>query len=108
MTANFGAWLTHRVGGKWCVAPRMSQRLRDKGYVVALPMARYHELTREWERENYGATLEALRVHAPAMLETLKAIANRPLPNAHTGGYADVCHELQDLAVQTIQIVEAA
>lgn len=48
--APFLDWLADRVGTRqWVVAPRLTARLRDKGYALALPQARYTTLQTEWQ-----------------------------------------------------------
>lgn len=59
----FHVWLTQRVG-KWVVAPRLTPRLKAKGYVVAIPPAEYnrrHE-AHEAAREALASSLEPMRM----------------------------------------------
>lgn len=55
----FSDWLTERYG-RWCVASRLTQRLRDKGYDKALSQARFTALRQEFDAEEAeGAKLRA-------------------------------------------------
>lgn len=50
MNATFSDWLATRLGTRhWCVAPRLTQRLKDRGYHVAVPQARYTALEDEYD-----------------------------------------------------------
>lgn len=68
---TFGDYLIERYGAGWVVAPRMSARLRDRGYTAAITPARYQAEKDAWERATYGATLKHLRAAAPDMLAAL-------------------------------------
>jgi hypothetical protein len=42
-------WLERRVGtGAWCVAQRLTPRMRDKGYALAISPKRFRELETEY------------------------------------------------------------
>lgn len=46
---RFLPWLRNRLGtDKWCVAPRLTDRLRDKGYSLTVSQSKYTSLRREW------------------------------------------------------------
>ncbi len=48
--APFLDWLVVRVGAAhWVVAPRLSPRMKEKGYALAIPPARYTALQAEWQ-----------------------------------------------------------
>lgn len=38
---GFGRWLTNQLGGQWCVANRLTDALRGRGYDVAISQTRY-------------------------------------------------------------------
>lgn len=69
---EFGYHLS-QTQGRWCIAPRLTARLRDSGYAVALTQKRYTELRHAWERERYGATLDGIEAAGPQMLAALVA-----------------------------------
>lgn len=73
---SFTDWLALRVGTRrWCVARRLTARLREKGYRKAIPASRYAALEQEYERWVYGAPLDTLRAAAPEMLRALRVAA---------------------------------
>lgn len=48
---NYPSHIDHmreRYDRKWCVAPRLTDRLRAKGYDVAIPAKRYALIYRDW------------------------------------------------------------
>lgn len=45
---QFSEFLRSRYGSTWVIAPRLTARLRDKGYTVAIGQARYGALRDEW------------------------------------------------------------
>lgn len=63
-------WLSERLGTrKWVIEPRLTARLKEKGYEVALSGKRYSELEVDYEREVYGAPLKSLHAAAPDLLK---------------------------------------
>jgi hypothetical protein len=45
-------WLAGRLGTRqWVVAPRLTDRLRSKGYTLAVSQKRYSELADEYAKE---------------------------------------------------------
>ena len=75
MADSFGDFLAARYGRQWVVAARLTERLRARGYTVALSPKRYAALQREWEIETYGAPLAVLESNAANMFSTIQAIA---------------------------------
>lgn len=71
---TFTDYLARQLGtDKWVLAPRLTKRLRESGYTVALSQAAYNTHEAEWERQHYSAPLAALHLAAPAMLRALRA-----------------------------------
>jgi hypothetical protein len=71
----FCDFLAELVGTRrWCVAASLTDRLRAKGYEVAISQARYKELTLEWEQANYGAPLAGITEHGPALFKAAKDV----------------------------------
>lgn len=71
---SFGDYSERKLGTrKWVVAPRLTQRLRDKGYEMAISQRRYRHLETEYETEAHGAPLATLREAAPDMLKAMRA-----------------------------------
>jgi hypothetical protein len=77
-TLSFSDFLRRELGtSRWCVSPRLTQRLREKGYEAAVSQKRMNFLQEQWERERYGALLVQLHDAAPALLEACRtALAN--------------------------------
>lgn len=74
-TDTLGEFLSRKLGTRnWVLAPRLTTRLRDRGYDLAISRKRYAELEREWEVATYGAPLESLRDAAPDLLAALHVI----------------------------------
>jgi hypothetical protein len=70
---KFGDFVAAELGTRqWVIAPRLTTRLRDRGYDLALSPARYIALETEWQRRTYGAPLGSLRDAAPDMLAELR------------------------------------
>ncbi|MDR6954145.1 hypothetical protein J2X65_003513 [Ancylobacter sp. 3268] len=72
--SGFCTWLAARHGTRWCVAQRLTDRLRRQGYDLALSPKKYAALEAEYERltgeqarqiaadyeRRYGAPLAAM------------------------------------------------
>ncbi|MES2295378.1 MAG: hypothetical protein V4527_18930 [Pseudomonadota bacterium] len=59
---GFGDWLTQELGGqRWCVAARLTERLRAQGYAVALPQARYTAHRDRWLGLTLASTMFGVR-----------------------------------------------
>ena len=79
MTANpaagtFPDFLTSRFGQKYVVAPRMTDRLRLRGYERAITRKQYDAAERDWETLAYGAPLKSLESAAPDLLSALRGL----------------------------------
>lgn len=47
---TFSQWLHDKLGGAvWCIAPRLTARLKENGYTLALSQARYDALEAEYQ-----------------------------------------------------------
>lgn len=85
MPETFTDYLARQLGtDKWALAPRLTKRLRESGYTVAVSQAAYKAHEREWDRQTYGAPLGPLREAAPDLLAALEAACHR-LAIARTG-----------------------
>ncbi len=72
---DFGDYLERVLGTRmWVVSPRLTPRLKDKGYDVALSQARYRDLNRRWEVETYGGPLLQMERQAPALVRVLRQL----------------------------------
>lgn len=75
---RFNDFIAAELGtGLWVVAPRLTPRLRARGYDVAISPKRYLAVEAEWERRTYGAPLASLRAAAPDLLAALRLCADR-------------------------------
>lgn len=73
-TPSFTDYLAKKLGTRhWVLAQRLTDRLRRKGYELAISARHYDTLEKEFERETYGATLAGLENAAPDMLAALRA-----------------------------------
>lgn len=50
---DFCDWLAAKVGTrKWCVFPRLTDRVKRKGYELAIPQKKFSAYLREYEEES--------------------------------------------------------
>lgn len=96
---SFGEFLARVNGSRnWVVSARLTENLRERGFDVAIPPKRYAAWREQWEREQFGGTLESITAAAPDMLAALKKL--RPfLVTYGRGEHLQKMIELTDTAI---------
>lgn len=74
---SFIEHLRSRYGPKWCVAQRLTDRLRDKGHEVALTPKRYELERVEWASRHPATLLVQEMPDSPVKRFIAKAVQSR-------------------------------